>query len=316
MTGKLSSKILVLDDDPRYADALKSFCERNDLVGLRARKDRLMDVLASTIDLGAVLYSEAYGDDAQDNAAIARRIHALRPELPLILRRDGAPTLDDLDPGLRPLFCAAYSGNDVGRLRTILDEYLFSLVYPNALVRGIAEISEAALSSQFPGYRVRRDTPYIVRDRIIFGEVFSLIRLESAWCRGYMTLQTEERPILENLAARNGVGYGDFRAVNDHLGEITNLIWGAFRNRYVGDELPNPNAVEVPLIVNHAHRYISFGTDNPQLCFLHTLADDENGRSFRIYQRFVFNLNWSPEDFREVEQEAQRLVEAGELEIF
>ena len=38
-----------------------------------------------------------------------------------------------------------------------------------------------------------------MRDRIIFGEVFSLIPLESTWCRGYMMMQAEEQPILDLL---------------------------------------------------------------------------------------------------------------------
>ena len=56
----------------------------------------------------------------------------------------------------------------------------------------------------------------------------------------------------------------------------------------------------MPLIVNHKHKYISFGTDNPQLCFLYTLTDETSGRSVKLYQRFIFNLNWSPEDFRKL----------------
>ena len=73
--------------------------------------------------------------------------------------------------------------------------------------------------------------------------------------------------------------------------------------------------VQVPLIVNHKQRYISFGSDNPQLCFLYTLTDD-SGATIRIYQRFVFNLAWSPEDFREIVNDPAALVEAGELEFF
>ena len=57
------------------------------------------------------------------------------------------------------------------------------------------------------------------------------------------------------------------------MAEITNLIWGAFKNRYIGDGDRLARSAQVPLIVNHKHKYISFGTSNPQLCFRFTLTD-------------------------------------------
>jgi hypothetical protein len=219
---------------------------------------------------------------------------------------------------LRRVFCAAYTADDMSVLRPVLDEYIFSLVYPNALVRGISEISESVLASQFREMTVHWGTPYIVRDRVIFGEVFSLIPLESTWCRGYMMLQTEEQPILDVLGGRGGNNEdAGFRTVNNLLGEITNLIWGGFKNRYVGDVGRSVGSqIQVPLIVNHKHRYISFGTENPQLCFLYTLNDEATGRTIHLHQRFIFNLNWSPEDFMEVAHDPAGLVESGELELF
>jgi hypothetical protein len=204
-------------------------------------------------------------------------------------------------------------------LRGIIDQYIFSLIYPNALVRGIAELSESVLASQFPSWQIVRDTPHIVRDRLIFGEVFSLIPLESHWCRGYMMLQAQERPLLELLsrAAPSRDRDTDFRAVNSLLGELTNLIWGSFKNRYIGDASTTAvGTIQVPLVVNQQHRYISFGTDNPQLCFRYTLKDRASDRCITIVQRFVFNLSWSPEEFREIAPESTGLIASGELELF
>ncbi len=62
--------------------------------------------------------------------------------------------------------------------------------------------------------------------------------------------------------------------------------------------------------------FISFGTENPQLCFLYTLTDSATGRSFKLYQRFVFNLSWSPEQFREITHDPGELIDSGELEMF
>ncbi len=318
MTDMLVSKVLVLDDSQEHSQAIKEFCDASNLVALKVRKNRLMSVLQSNIDLGAILYSENYGGSAEENAQIALKIHTIRPELPIILRRESWATLDDVPGTLRRLFCAAYVASDMAGLRRVIDEYIFSLVYPNALVRGISEITETVLAGQFKTLTISWNTPYIVRDRVIFGEVFSLIPLESTWCRGYMMLQTEEEPLLDLLDRyRPSDESANFRSVNSLLGEITNLIWGAFKNRYIGDAAAcSGSQIQVPLVVNHKHKYISFGTENPQLCFLYTLVDENSGHKVRIYQRFIFNLNWSPEDFKEIAHDVEELVDSGELELF
>jgi hypothetical protein len=318
MAANLVSKVLVLDESQEHSEAIKQFCEENNLIALKVRKNRLMSVLQSNIDVGAILYSENYGGSPKQNAEIALKIHAFRPELPIIIRRESVATLDDIPEIARPAFCAAYVANDMNTLRAVIDEYIFSLVYPNALVRGISEITETVLASQFKELTISWDTPYIVRDRVIFGEVFSLIPLESNWCRGYMMLQTEEEPILKVLDLYSPSDADtNFRAVNSLLGEITNLVWGSFKNRYIGDAAAaSGNQIQVPLVVNHKHKYISFGTENPQLCFLYTLTDVNSGQTVKLYQRFIFNLNWSPEDFKEITHDVEGLVDSGELELF
>lgn len=310
------SKILVLDNSAVYAPLIKNFCDENNLVPLKVRNGSVMSVLQTNIDLGGILYSEDYGGSATRNMEIAAKIHATRPELPIILRREKQATLEDLSEAARHTFCAAYVAQDMGALRKVIEEYIFCLMYPNALLRGISEITESVLKAQCKSLNVFLDTPYIVRDRVIFGELFSLIQLESSWCRGYMMLQTEEAPFIE-LLGQSGGSSVTFRDVNDLLSEITNLIWGAFKNRYIGDQGGRAvTQVQVPLIVNHKHKYISFGTENPQLCFRFTLSDPESGRSTAIYARYVFNLSWSPDDFKEIPQEVAGLVESGALEMF
>lgn len=313
----LLSKVLVLDTSPEFSDDLKKFCEENGLLPLKVQKSNLMSVLTSNIDLGAVMYSESYGDSPEENLAIAKAIHQARRELPIFLRRENHSTLDDLPAATHQYFCAAYMASDMAGLKKLVDEYIFCLVYPNVLVRGIADMTESILVSQFKDMTVQCDAPYVVRDRIIFGEVFSLMPLESAWCRGYMMLQIKEAPIRDSLM-RLGLKDDelDFRAVNSFLGEVTNLIWGTFKNRFVGEPSDNQNKVQVPLIVNHQHKYISFGTDNPQLCFHYTLTNQPEGRKFEIYQRLIFNLSWSPEDFKEVIHDIDEFVNSGELEFF
>ncbi|MGU7781070.1 chemotaxis protein CheX [Burkholderia sp. PU8-34] len=316
--GKPVSKVLVLDESRAHADAIKRFCDDHNLIGLTVRRNRLLKVLRSNIDLGAILLAEDYGGSSAESAIIATQIDALRPELPIILRRDTHASRDGLPDALARVACATYVADDMTPLRRVIDEYIFSLDYPNALVRGISEITEARLDSLFPGMTISRDTPCIVRDQIIFGEVFSLIALDSAWCRGYMLLQTSEQPLLDMIGSTHANGRApDFRDVNSMLGELTNLVWGAFKNRYLGDaEALARHPVQVPLLVNHKQKFISFGGDCPQLSFKYRMTDPASGRSVCLDQRFVFSLSWSPEDFRDSEQDVGSMVDSGELELF
>lgn len=317
---QLLSKVLVLDKFYEYFDQIKHFCDQNGLIGLKPNFANIMTILSSNIDLGAILLADNYCQSLDKTVDLARQIHTIRPELPIVLRRTLISGLDDLQEKQRKLFCAAYTIDDMSPLRKVIDEYIFSLYYPNALVRGISEITSSTLASQFKHLKVNAETPYIVRDRLIFGEVFSLIPLESSWCRGYMMLQTEEDAIIDVLRFDESTGDeapATFRTVNNILGEVTNLIWGAFKNRFVAyDDSGNRSTAQVPIVINHQHKYISFGSENPQLCFKYTLLNEEDGHSITIYQWFVFNLNWSPEDFQENQTSVDDLIDSGELELF
>lgn len=318
MSEQPVSKVLVLEDQDGQMDELREFCVQHALVPLKVRKNRLMNVLRANIDLGAIFMSEEYGATLQESYQTAVSIHAVRPELPIVLRRSSSATLEDLPASIRSVFCAAYSKDEMDHLGKVIEEYIFTLYYPCDLVRGISEITEFVLASQFRDMSIVWDSPYIVRDRVIFGELFSLIPLESSWCRGYMMIQTEEQAILDILGEGETIPPEiGFRRVNSLLGEITNLIWGSFKNRFIGSEsLTIHQQIQVPLVVNHKHKYVSFGTENPQLCFLFRVVDERTGKAVKFYQRFVFNLNWSPEDFREIGHDADSMVESGELELF
>jgi Chemotaxis phosphatase CheX len=318
MNEQPMSKVLVLDNSSEHAPLIKSFCDQNNLSALKVRKDAITSVLRTNIDLGGILYSDTYGETPAETARIALDIHCARPELPIIIRRGRHATLAGLPESTQRVYCAAYVGNDMSALRKVVDEYIFCLVYPNALLRGIGEISTAVLGNLFKRVKTSFDTPYIVHDRVIFGEVFSLIQLESNWCRGYMMLQTEEDPFLSLVGRGNRQGLPpDFRGVNDLLSELTNMIWGGFKNRYIGEMgSATVTQVQVPLIVNHKHRYISFGTSNPQLCFRFILEDEVTAKTSTLYARFIFNLNWSPQDFREITPDTGGLVESGAIELF
>ncbi len=319
--AELVSKVLVLDDSPECGMRIKAFCDANRLVTLRAQSENVMAVMKSNVDLGAIFLSEGYGVPSSDGYSFAKEIHEVRPELPIFFRRNQVDNLDDLPEMQRGLFSHAYTIDHIDKLGPVIHESIFSLVYPNALVRGITEITKAALESQFKGVDVATEAPYIVSDRIIYGELFSLIPLESNWCRGYMMLQTEEGPLVQFVEDdKTHIGINDevnFRDINQVLGEVTNLVWGSFKNRYISYEALEGRATQVPIIVNHRHRYISFGSEDPQLCFRYTL-NDQSGKvpPMVIYQRFVFNLSWNPDKFKENEAQVEDLFDSGELELF
>jgi hypothetical protein len=312
-----TSRILVLDDMVVHTQALKQFCDERNLVLVKIVRELLMSALESNVELGAIVLSELYAGSREETTDLASFIRAARPEIPIVLRREQLDTLDDLPEALRQNCCAAYVTGHWENLESAFDEFIFALVYPNALVRGITEISEAALTSLFTGLSISGGTPFISRDRVIFGEVFSLIPLESAWCRGYVMLQVEEQALISFLECQDPSRQNTFHNVNSILGEATNLIWGGIKNRFIDSQAPlGGSQVQVPLVINHHRRYISFGSEKPQLCFQYRLVDPKTGVDITVSQRFVFSLNWSPEDFTEVTQTAGLDANPGELTFF
>lgn len=319
-SARVVSKVLVIDSDMDIFPVTKLFCIETNLVGLRAHKDNVIDILRSNVDLGAILLAESYGGDPAGGIALASQIHQLRPELPIFLRREHRDDLDGLDEQTRRMFCAAYTIGSMFRLHKYVEEYIFSFVYPNVLVRGIREITEQTLVNQFGNALVSCDTPYMVRDPIICGEVFSLIPIETSWCRGYMMLQADDSAAHQGAGSSAGESSeSGFRNISNAMGEITNLVWGAFKSRYMVDGATRAmSQIQVPILIKLKQKYISFGSADPQLCFKYTLSDIENAGKppIYLYQRFIFNLNWSPEDFTEVPASTEDLVESGELEMF
>src|SRR3990167_9214459 len=95
-SAKLVSKVLVMDGNPESFDRIKEFCDANDLIGLKAHERNLMSILKSNVDMGAILLSGDFGKGAGSGIALAREIHLVRAELPIVLRREHSDNLDDL----------------------------------------------------------------------------------------------------------------------------------------------------------------------------------------------------------------------------
>lgn len=317
------SKVLVLDDGMAHFESLKFFCEEYGLVGIKPQhggREAVMAILKSNVDLGGILLYENFGGEAGKGIELAREIHVSRPELPIFLRRDSVASVAGLNEKDAAMFRCAYMLDDLQILRATLDASIFNRIYPNDLVRGISEITRSSLETLFRNCDVDVETPYLVKDRIIYGEVFTMIAIETNWCRGYMMLQAPEDAIMDLIRRSSGAPAEamNFRELNNMLGEATNMVWGAFKNRYAGSDEDKRGQLQtqVPIIINHQRRYISFGSEDPQLCFKYRLRERSGSvATVPIVQRFVFNLSWSPEEFME-NATVESLVEAGELELF
>ncbi len=318
-TSSLAAKVLLLEHDPDQYQCLTNFCAEVGLVALpRAARDAL-ETLAKNKDLAGVLLAEDLPCDEGGGLALARAIHKLRPELPIFFRRADARALTADE---QVVIQHQWVAGGIEQLRDAVSRAIFSLRYPKSLVDGIIDLTRNSLSSMFPYANVMAEPPYVVHDRIIFGEVSTLIPIESTWCRGYMMLQTEEGALRQGMIqgfSYEGLG-GDFnfRELNNLLGETTNLIWGAFKNRYIPPKGFSSQQIQVPIVINHAHKYISFGSQDPQLCLRYQLSDPRRPGlpPLVIVQRFIFNLHWSLEEFAEFSAAPPVTHSTGELDLF
>lgn len=313
----LAAKVLLLEHDPRHYQVLWDCTLSLGLVALPRSATDALATLAQHKDLGGVLLAEDLPCESGDALTLACAIHRQRPELPIFLRRSGTTPLAD-----NVAAAVAHVWTDLDTLREAVEKSLFRLRYPAELVDGIVALTNGALRSMFPHAKVDNEAPYVVHDRIIFGQVSTLIPLESTWCRGYMMLQTEESALRQGMLqgfSYEGVG-GDlnFRELNHLLGETTNLIWGAFKNRYIPPEAFATQQTQVPIVINHEQKYISFGSLDPQLCIRYQLSDPRRPGlpPLVIVQRLIFNLLWSPERFTEISRPGEAPAATGELELF
>ncbi len=318
-TTHLEAKVLLLETDPVQSKLLSEFCQRVGLMAMLRTSHDALSTLERHKDLAGVLLGEDLDCQSTSSLWLACDIHRVRPELPVFLRRTRTEPLSEAQV---QAIAYCWDSGKLEQLQAHVERAIFSLRYPKALVEGIVELTLTSLRSMFPNAQIEHEPPYVVHDRIIHGEVSTLIPIESTWCRGYMMLQTEEsalrQGLLRGLSYEGLGGQLNFRDLNNMLGETTNLIWGAFKNRYVPPEAFNIPQIQVPVVINHAHKYISFGSPDPQLCirYLLTGAGGAGLPPLTIVQRFIFNLHWVPEEFAQYAKPADEASNTGDLELF
>ncbi len=314
-----AAKVLLLEHCPQHYQLLLDFCAELGLQALPRTAVNALAALAEHQDLAGVLLAEDLPGASPSGLGMAVAIHRQRPELPIFLRRVHTQPLAAAEAAA---IKHDWQGPGTETLRAAVERSLYGLRYPPELVQGVLELTTRSIASMFPHAEVSHEAPYVVHDRIIFGEVSTLIALESTWCRGYMMLQTEEGALRQGLLQGYGMaGVGgdlNFRELNNLLGETTNLIWGAFKNRYIPPEAFANQQTQVPIVINHQHKYMSFGSQDPQLCVRYLLTDPRRPGlpPLTIVQRLIFNLLWLPEKFTEYAAPQHDGASTGELELF
>lgn len=311
----LTSKVLLYEANDEYTERLKSFLHKEELIGLRAHSfEKIKELLKTNTDLGGIFLG---GKIDKKLLGLVDEIYSYRPELPIFLREGSPKETEHLSSMANIKYMLYPEEENLTHLRELIDQYIFNMDYPNILVRGVKEISTDILQSMFSNGKIIAHPPYLVKDRFVYGGMFTLMPIISSWCNGYMITEAKEMEVAKSVPVSDFDPKLEFRKVNSVLGELTNLIWGGIKARFVKDELFTPvGTIQVPIMVNHEHKYLSFGTKNPQLCFHYSLYNQDETSIGEIYQKFVFHLNWAPESLQVNAEVEEEMVATGELELF
>jgi CheY-specific phosphatase CheX len=316
MKENIKSKVLVYDTNTGVLIKLKKFCDQNNLIGLRTVNSKDFNkILKLSIDLGAILINDSKG-----YLQLARRIRKSRNDLPIFLRKENHVGMSGLSQKDQMLFAGTYNLENLNHLEELIEKYLFNVYFPSDFVREIQTLTTQSIKSILPGTEVICTCPYLVHDKIIYGEIMSIMPLEGVWCRGYMLIQANYHD-LDSLLGLTGhimtLETEDHERIRDVLGELTNLIWGAFKRHFVDEEQKIEIKSQVPFIINHQNKYITFGEDKPYLCFKYSIGDESKSfRDVSLYQKFIFHLGWDPKQYKPPKEDIEKLVEGGTIELF
>ncbi len=313
----LTSRALTFDTDISILPQLKKIFEENNLKGMRSigSPDLVDIILDKNIHLGAL-----FMNNRGDFIPLAEKLKQQRPELPLFLRVEEPGEEENLPEKKTWLFDGAFHIEDKEKISSLLKSHIFIHEYPSEMIRQIQDFSISGIKSMINGVQVHCPAPSIIRDKVIYGEIMTLIPVNTNWCRGYMMLQSdvdELHQFLVNSGKNPHFSEPAEFVIPPLIGELTNLMWGGFKTVFIKEgfyENGGPD-IQVPIIINHKQKYISFGGDIPQICFEYILKDNISlKQDVRIVQKFIFNLNWNPELVDEFDFTG--MVSDGTIELF
>lgn len=313
-------KVLVYDSHPELASILNTAFNECSVQIISDSKKDIFELLDEHSDLGAILISEDPPYFGRDNLfLILKKIRETRPELPIYLRLSDKKC-PPLSKKTKELCTDYFNLDELDQLATSVKEKFFQLFYPQPLVNTLRHVSSEALSQLFKNGSIYTDEAYLVNDQIACAEMFSLIPLDASWCRGYMMLeanQEEIRTLLESMIPDRSKEEFNFQTCNALLSEITNIIWGAVRGHEHTEEQPS-SQIQIPIVANRDGDRVTFGVSQPCLCFLHSIEITLDGivRSISLYQKFIFNLTWHPENFNHQTLQSTNFMQPGSFQIF
>ena len=248
-----------------------------------------------------------------------RNLHYQRAELPIFYRVSDAEAIPALDGEVKSLCAFTYFNHEYHDLKVAIPKFIFSTFYPLTLIREFQSITVDAFSGLIGNIEVVPETPYLIHDQIIYGQICSLIRLSSDWCNGYMMLQTPETELLQTVTSGRTPLLNSqisFRSGHDVLGEITNLVWGQIKATILDahDQGRRGLVAELPLIINENRKYLTFGATEPALRLSYKIREaDSKDVLLEVHQKFLFTMTWRPEIYLENPAALENLLAQGEL---
>ena len=320
MADPIESRVLIFDHNHAHRTALRDLFLKHHLQGIVAESEsRLYEILNANIELGAIFISQTDESSRTKNYSLLRGLHFQRAELPIFFRLDSQKDVDELPDDLRALCAFVYSKEQMGHLDNAISKHIFSPFYPLSLIQHFQKISSEAITGLITKVDVDISVPYLVHDKIIYGQICSLIRLESDWCNGYMMLQAPEQDLISSVTSgRTPLQPAsiNFRSAHDVLGELTNLIWGQIKANILDahDQGKQGLVAELPLILNENRKYITFGNTDPTLCLEYTLREKgTDNKLLEIHQKFLFTMTWRPRSYLESPADVENLLQQGDL---
>lgn len=313
---QIKSKVLTFDTDITVLPKLRAIFDANNLTGMRSVGDPAIAsiILEKNIHLGAL-----FVNNQGDWLNLSRELKKLRPELPLFLRVEEKKDEKKLSYEDKMIFDGIFHISEDDRIVEYLKTHIFIRDYPVEMIRHIQEFSMNAFKYMIPEASVHCPAPLVIRDKVIYGEITSLIPITTNWCRGYLMLQTNMKELHSLLKRTQNPAFNGTieEVIPPVIAELTNLMWGGFKTVFLKEgflEETGPD-IQVPILINHHQKNISFGGDIPQLCFEYLFKDPLGlNNQTKIVQKFIFNLNWNPDLVKEYD--FQSLVEQGSIELF
>ena len=319
--SKVEARVLVLDHRDEERERLRAVLREHHLQGIVAEtEDHLFDLLAANIELSAV-FLESGRQNAWERGVFYIEKSALSAcgATAIFFRSSDTQKMPKLDHEAESLCAFVYRSNELEGLHAAIPRYIFSTFYPLTLIREFQSITMDAFSGLIGNIEVVAQSPYLIHDRIIYGQICSLIRLSSDWCNGYMMLQAPETELLQTVTSGRTPLLNSqisFRSGHDVLGELTNLIWGQIKATVLDahDQGRRGLVAELPLIINENRKYLTFGATEPALCLSYKIREADTGNLLlEVHQKFLFTMTWRPEVYLENPAVLENLLAQGEL---